>query len=221
MTGTDWQSANRMFLADVSGDGSADLIATRGNGEMIYCPNNASSNPNGRPFLGCDLVGSGWDTADRIFVADLSGDGAADILSTTPDGELRYFPNNAASNPDHKPFTGYTVVGTGWQTANRMYVADVSGDGAADILSTTADGELRYFPNNAGSNPDHKPFAGYTVVGTGWNTANRIFVSDYSGDGAADLLSTTPDGELRYFPNNAASNPDHKPFSGYKVTGTG
>ncbi|MCP2205584.1 glucosaminidase domain-containing protein, partial [Lentzea flava] len=65
---------------------------------------------------------------------------------------------------------------------------DFSGDGSADLVSTTTGGELRYFPNNAGSNAEGRPFEGYKVTGTGWETADRILEADLSGDGAADLL---------------------------------
>ncbi|MFE0028212.1 hypothetical protein, partial [Amycolatopsis sp. NPDC059021] len=43
-----------------------------------------------------------------------------DLLSTTPGGELRYFPNNRATNPGGGPFNTYQVTGSGWNTANRI-----------------------------------------------------------------------------------------------------
>ncbi|MFC4087255.1 FG-GAP repeat domain-containing protein, partial [Amycolatopsis samaneae] len=222
VTGSGWgPEVTRMFLADFSGDGSADLLATKKDGTLLWCPNNRATNPGGAPFMTCSVTGSGWNTANRMFVADFSGDGSADLLATTESGELRYFPNNRSTNAGGNPFNEYQVTGSGWNSANRMFVADFSGDGSADLLSTTASGELRYFPNNGSTNAGHNPFNDYIVTGSGWNTANRMFVADFSGDGSADLLSTTASGELRYFPNNRATNPGGAPFNTYQTTGSG
>jgi hypothetical protein len=45
---------------DVSGDGGADLLATKADGTLVYCPNNAAVNPNHQPFISCVDTGSGW-----------------------------------------------------------------------------------------------------------------------------------------------------------------
>jgi hypothetical protein len=216
-TGSGWDPDDRLFLADISGDGSDDLLATKPDGTLLYCPNNGASNPGGAPFTTCNTIGSGWQTATRMFVADFSGDHRADIVSMTADGQLRYFHNNGGAIP----FNSYIVTGTGFDTATGIWAADFSGDGAADLLTETSTGELRYFPNNASTNPGGVLFTNYIVTGTGFGTADRIFPIDLSGDGAADLLTTTTGGDLRYFPNNGSTNPGGALFTNYIDTGTG
>jgi hypothetical protein len=109
------------------------------------------------------------------MAADVSGDGAADILATKPDGSLWYYPNNSSTNPGHVPFVSGTNVGSGWAVYNRVMAADVSGDGSADILATKPDGSMWYYPNNSSTNPGHAPFVTGTQIGNAWAQYNRIF----------------------------------------------
>ncbi|WP_229813571.1 FG-GAP-like repeat-containing protein, partial [Lentzea flava] len=148
-----------------------------------------------------------------LFHRWLDGNGNFEYYTfgATPVRHLRANINNASL--DNHPNSAYRamrynrIVDDAPQPPKRKHTdMDFSGDGSADLVSTTTGGELRYFPNNAGSNAEGRPFEGYKVTGTGWETADRVLEADISGDGAADLLSTTPDGELRYFPNNASGN---------------
>jgi hypothetical protein len=77
------------------------------------------------------------------------------------------FPNNIGVSPD-RPY-GYNVdIGQGWGGFVSLLAADVSGDGSADVLGVDPDGQMRYYPNNSGSNPGGLPFTGGLVVGVGW-----------------------------------------------------
>ncbi|WP_163509110.1 transglycosylase SLT domain-containing protein [Fodinicola acaciae] len=209
---------------DVSGDGSADLLATKTDGSLIYCPNNAAVNPDHLPFMDCVTTGGGWQNATKVVEGDVSGDGSVDIVAAKSDGSLIYCPNNAAVNPDHLPFMDCAVTGSGWgSTVTHMFLGDVSGDGSADLLATKTDGSLIYCPNNAAVNPGHVPFLDCATTGGGWDPAHvtNIAVGDVSGDGSVDILATKTDGSLIYCPNNAATNPGHLPFMDCVTTGNG
>ncbi|WP_163509111.1 CHAP domain-containing protein [Fodinicola acaciae] len=209
---------------DVSGDGSADLLATKTDGSLIYCPNNAAVNPDHLPFMDCVTTGGGWQNATKVVEGDVSGDGSVDIVAAKSDGSLIYCPNNAAVNPDHLPFMDCAVTGSGWgSTVTHMFLGDVSGDGSADLLATKTDGSLIYCPNNAAINPGHLPFMDCVTTGGGWDPAHvtNIAVGDVSGDGSVDILATKTDGTLIYCPNNGAINPDHLPFMDCVTTGSG
>ena len=161
--------------SDVSGDGAGDVLAVAPDGSLWCYPNNAASNPGHLPFATGIQVGTGWDVYRQVTAADVSGDGAADVLAVTPDGSLWYYPNNAASNPGHLPFATGIQVGTGWDLYSVVMAADVSGDGFADVLAVKPDGSLWYYPNNAASNPGGLPFATGTQIGTGWDVYRTIF----------------------------------------------
>jgi hypothetical protein len=208
-------------VSDVSGDGHADLLATKPDGTLWYYPNNSDSNPGHLPFTTGTQIGTGWEVFDSAHAADVSGDGHADVLAIKPDGTLWYYPNNSSTNPGNLPFTTGTQIGTGWEVFNSAHAADISGDGHADLVATKPDGTLWYYPNNSDSNPGHVPFISGTQIGTGWQAFTTVSTADVSGDGHADILATKPDGTLWYYPNNSDSNPGHLPFTTGTQIGTG
>ncbi|WP_446210939.1 FG-GAP-like repeat-containing protein [Micromonospora sp. IBSANI012] len=211
-------------ISDVSGDGYADILATKPDSTLHYYSNNINSNPDNLPYISSRQIGSGWNTFNRVMSGDVSGDGYADVIATKPDGTLWYYPNNINSNPDNKPYnTGRQIGGPGWNTYNRVLLGDVSGDGYADIIATKPDGTLHYYSNNIKSNPDNLPYIGSREIGgPGWNAYNRVMIGDVSGDGYADLLATKPDGTLHYYSNNINSNPDNLPYiSSREIGGPG
>ncbi|MFG2105108.1 peptidoglycan DD-metalloendopeptidase family protein, partial [Micromonospora echinaurantiaca] len=123
-------------LSDVSGDGYADLLATKPDGTLHYYSNNINSNPDNRPFTTGREIGTGWNGLDRVMSGDVSGDGYADVIGTKPDGTLWYYPNNIRSNPDNRPYTSGREIGSGWNGFNRLLLGDVTGDAHADLIAT-------------------------------------------------------------------------------------
>ncbi|HEU5471971.1 MAG TPA: VCBS repeat domain-containing M23 family metallopeptidase [Actinophytocola sp.] len=132
----------------------------------------------------------GAAAADLERVSDFSGDGAADVLGVTADGNLLYYPNNNFA------LSSARQIGQGWGEFRHVMAADFSGDGAADVLGVTADGNLMYYPNN------NFALSAAVQIGHGWSEFQHVFASDFSGDGAADVLGVTADGNLLYYPNN-------------------
>jgi hypothetical protein len=63
-----WNAFNRVVSGDVSGDGYADVLATKPDGTLWYYPNNINSNANGEPYTGSRQIGgNGWNAYNRIF----------------------------------------------------------------------------------------------------------------------------------------------------------
>jgi hypothetical protein len=101
-----------VFLADLSGDGLADLVRV-GNGEVSYWPN------LGHGRFGTPVTMSGAPTLDRpdtfdtarIRLADVDGSGPADLVYLGPDGTCSAPERPAWCGRPPFPATGASPVG--------------------------------------------------------------------------------------------------------------
>ncbi|WP_394614778.1 FG-GAP-like repeat-containing protein [Lentzea sp. JNUCC 0626] len=164
--GSGFQEFTNVILGDVSGDGYADLLATRSDGTLHYFPNNINSNPERKPFLGRTEIGSGFAPFVQLRAGDVSGDGYADLIGVQGDGSLHYLPNNYNSNSD-RPFGNAYNVGSGFQIYNRIVLGDVTGDGYADLLATKSNGQLYRYANNINAN-NGTPYGFGEDIGSGF-----------------------------------------------------
>jgi len=141
-----------LYLADMSGDGLADLVRVR-NGECCYWPN------LGRRF-GAKVT---MDHAprfdhpdqfdhDRLRIADIDGTGTADLIYLHRDGARLYFNHsgNSWSSPSTVPVTPSANEARGVQ------VADLQGNGTACLAWSSplpGDRALRYVDLMGGRKP--------------------------------------------------------------------
>ncbi|GAA5084526.1 DNA-directed RNA polymerase subunit N (RpoN/RPB10) [Thermocatellispora tengchongensis] len=207
-------------VSDLTGDGFADVLAYRANGELLQYDNNMLINEGGRPYTGGRLIGEGWSAFKHVLAADVTGDGFAEAIAVNPEGTMYQYDNNILVNPDAKPYTAQREIGRGWQGFKKLMAADVSGDGSADILGISAENELWYYPNNRGSNPGGVPFTGGVKIGEGWDRFDKVLLGDVTGDRYADVLGVEPDGRMFLFPNYIGVSPA-RPFGENKVIGEG
>jgi hypothetical protein len=193
----------RMFypiMGDMDGDGKAEVLGVDENGTLH------AWHHDGRPLAACKKVGE----IDSVFktglhscfthpaMADLDGDGAAEILildwethsirawkvdgsaavardRRMPDGQLTKLPPQKHS---------------GYGSGGGISVADLGGDGVMDLFAGTTwfklkkDGQVeqvQMVPPIANGNPQS------TVTPT---------IADFDGDGLADILFGTTDGRV-------------------------
>ncbi|HLL65309.1 MAG TPA: sporangiospore maturation cell wall hydrolase GsmA [Micromonosporaceae bacterium] len=181
--------------ASMDGDGRAEIVHVDPNGTV-----RAFRNVNGLtgfPFPDRAVeIGSGFQPARTLF-ADLDGDGRTEVLHLADDGTLRAFRNVAGMAAF--PYTAApVVVGTSF-VAGRTYVADLDGDGRAELISTDAAGTVRAFRNINGLGGS--PYAAQpVVVGYGFDAA-RMGFADLNGDGRHEITLTDAAGTVRAFRN--------------------
>ncbi|MBU8898321.1 VCBS repeat-containing protein [Corallococcus sp. M34] len=127
-------SAYDLFVADVDGDGRADLIAKEKNspGNWYVARN------TGTGFLAQPTALSNWavSSADHdLFVADVNGDHRADLIAKERTGDKNW---KVALSTGLEFQAQTTPWLSGWAVNSsdfRLFVADVDGDGKADLIA--------------------------------------------------------------------------------------
>ncbi|HEY3972480.1 MAG TPA: FG-GAP-like repeat-containing protein [Candidatus Sulfotelmatobacter sp.] len=178
------QMAESVAVADVNGDGKPDIIVANQCQSSTSCNGTVGvliSNGDGT-FQSAVTYGSGGNDAESVAVADVNGDGKPDLLVAN------YCQLNACTG------TGLVgvLLGNGdgtFQTAatynaavQSVAVADVNGDGNADLLVAGASSVGVLLGNGNGT---FQPVVSY---GSGGFDAWSVAAADVNGDGKPDLV---------------------------------
>jgi hypothetical protein len=186
-------------VADVNGDGHADLVVSN------YCFSNSSctygtvdvllGNGDGT-FQSAVSYNSGGYYSRSVTVADLNGDGKPDLIVTSQ--------CNNSSNCDlgsvgvllgngDGTFQAASSYSTGGQSAYSAAAADVNGDGKLDVIvsdqcdysNDCGNGVVAVLLGN-GDGTLQTPF----VYNSGGMNTSSVLVKDVNGDGKPDILAT-------------------------------
>ncbi|WP_262386845.1 VCBS repeat-containing protein [Streptomyces sp. TRM49041] len=187
-------------LGDISGDGVADLLSLTQYGKLSLHQGYYGGHGAGD----ASWSGNGWQIYNKVLsTGDVTGDGKADVLARTPDGELYLYAGtgNAAG-----PLKSRVKVGRGWQIYDQLVgVSDANGDGIGDLYARTPSGDLYFY---AGSGDAAAPLKARVKVGNSWNTYNQLFsVDDVTGDGIAELWGRTTTGTTYFYLSDGAGRP--------------
>ncbi|SMH28420.1 beta strand repeat-containing protein [Azospirillum agricola] len=184
-------------VADVNGDGRADLIGFGNNAVYVAYGQADGTFANNHIAITNNFgAGNSWTNQD-VFprtVADVNGDGRADIIGFAYSSvQVALSRADGTFAPAMTALPGAYVYGSGFTSDNLSprSVADVNGDGRADLIGFgnnavyvaygQADGT---FANN------HIAITNNFGVGNGW-TNQDVFprtVADVNGDGRADII---------------------------------
>src|SRR5829696_1530418 len=183
---------NPLFLADITGDGKADIIGFGDTGVWTAIGNGDGTFQAPRVVLNdfCFLAG-GWHV-DRHprFLADITGDGKADIVGFGDAGVW-----TARSNGDGTfqapafvlPDLGFDQ---GWRVDKHpRFLADITGEGRADIVGFGDAGVWTALSNGDGSFQPHQFVLAEFGFDQGWQLEKHPrLLADLTGDGRADIV---------------------------------
>jgi hypothetical protein len=199
-------------VADVNGDGRADLVTVDTGGFVsVYL------GQTDRTFGPAIVSQNGFDSALHdevghypIDVADVNGDGRADLVTMHTSGTVYvfegsddgHFANGIPSlvdqvQPSLPSGTGHEPVG----------VADVTGDGKADLVTAHSSGTVYVFPGtDSGEFSAGVPSFAGALPSSLFNRDGYelIGVLDVTGDGKADLVTLYTDGWPHVYPGTAS-----------------
>lgn len=198
-------------VADVDGDGRGDLVSERA-GSVYVHPGHADGTfgPATESFAGtyasARLTGIGHLAID---VADVTGDGRADLVTQHSSGTAYVFPGLAtrkfgtAVASFAGTFAPALADGSGFEPIG---VADVTGDGRADLVALHTNGTANvYAGTKTGAfGTRTESFAGTMATSLFGGAGHDVFaVLDVDGDGHADLVTAGPDHVLGTYRGSA------------------
>jgi RHS repeat-associated protein len=184
-----WKNPNLKFI-DLTGDGHADILISE---DDVLCWHvslaEAGFGPEQRVRQALDeekgpkLVFA--DGSESIFIADLSGDGLADI-GRIRNGEVCYWPNlgygrfGAKVTMDNSPWFEAVDLFDG----RRVRLADTDGSGTADIIYFSSRGTQIYFNQSGNGWSERRTIEQFPPV----DHASSAMVVDLLGNGTACLV---------------------------------
>ncbi|MGY5778531.1 FG-GAP-like repeat-containing protein [Rhizobium sp. LEGMi135b] len=183
-------SGGNYKLTDMNGDGSADLIVV-GNNQAIQVALSTGS--------GFDP--SGWGTQNYralcqsqpvtattpIMISDVNGDGLSDIIAFC---DKVYVTLSTGTGFDNTEVWNTTFAGGNWSASNQRMLADVNGDGLADLVGVTANGVIASISNGHGfiDNIWNNNSLPWPNTGSGGATTTTRLMGDANADGLADMV---------------------------------
>jgi enterochelin esterase-like enzyme len=190
-------------LADVNGDGRADIVGFSSAGvyESLATAGGHFATPTFE-LAAFGTIAGGW-SSDNTYpreLADVNGDGRADIVGFGADGVYV----SLATGGGHfaMPTFELAAFGTnagGWSSQD-LYprtLADVNGDGKADIVGFGADGVYVSLATGGGhfASPTFQ-LSAFGANAGGWNSDNTYprQLADISGDVKADIVGFAANG---------------------------
>ena len=149
-------------LGDLTGDGRADIVTRDSTGILrLYRTTGSTTNQIVAPPA---QIGTGWNGLD-LWMADLTGDGRADIVTRDSTGILRLYRTTGSTT--NQIVAPPVRIGVGWNGLD-LYLGDLTGDGRADIVTRDSTGILRLY-RTTGSTTADRIVASPVQIGTGWN----------------------------------------------------
>jgi hypothetical protein len=182
------------LVADVNGDGRADVVGFGKYGTYVSLSTGTSFAPVTRWIANYGTVVGGWTSQDKYprALADVNKDGRADVVGF---GNAGVYVSLATSSNTFAPpalwIRAFGAAAGGWtsQTLFPRLVADVDGDGRADVVGFSKYGAYVSLSTGTSFLPATRWIANYGTVVGGWTSQNLLprMLADVNGDGKADI----------------------------------
>jgi GH25 family lysozyme M1 (1,4-beta-N-acetylmuramidase) len=219
-----WSTYDPIVAAgDLNGDGKADLLERLPDGSMSF-----SAGTSAGSLARAVPISQGWAGYNLIVGAgDLNNDGVSDILARDGSGNLTFFAGKGTTGTGGAWSSGLNPgvpVSAGWSGFKAIIApGDMNGDGKPDLLAEDYDGNLIFFAGTGRTGVGGEWSSGFgsgVPVSAGWNGFSSVVgVGDMDGDGHPDLMATSADGTLSFFPGTGATGAGGAWSSGLRSDG--
>jgi hypothetical protein len=173
-----WDRFTWVGAADLNGDGLADVVAIDSNGAMYVAQHSGRYDGPNTLNPGLTVINTGWQINDLVFVYDYNGDGFDDILARRAGTGTTYVYFNNGGISGTGTLRAPVSIMSGGQGDSFEGIADVNMDGLPDFVYVSG-GYMAMIALNGGSSG---------VLGYGWETIDRIVLTDVDNDGLTDIL---------------------------------
>ena len=185
------------YMADVNGDGRADVVGF-GNAGVWVSLANASGDGFESPQLWVNNFGydaGGWRTSMHPrYLADVNGDGRADVVGFGNAGVWVSLANTSGNGFESPQLwvANFGYNAGGWRVeAHPRFVVDVNADGRADVVGFGTAGVWVSLANTSGNGFEQPQLwvnnFGYNAGGWRVDQHPRL-LADVNGDGRADVV---------------------------------
>ncbi len=165
------------FCSDIDGDGRADLVVLNGGSISVMRSTGSSFGPIETAWP------QGFNGAHGNLFGDVDGDGKADLVGLA-DGYVAVLHGTGSTSQgllaNYSNWYGQSYYGT-----HGTYLADVDGDGKADLVALNDDGV--WVIRSTGSSFAGPPIRWWSSAFYG--TRPSTFMGDIDGDGRADMVA--------------------------------
>jgi hypothetical protein len=195
---TDWDTpggwlvaSHPRLLADLTGEGRADIVGFGDAGVWTALSKGGGLFADPRFVLADFGVKSSWRVEKHPrLLADLTGDGRADIVGFGDAGVFTALSNGDGTFQAPKFVLADFGVRSGWQVEKHpRFLADLTGDGKADIVGFGDAGVFVALGNGDGTFRPPKLVLADFGVKSGWRVEKHPrFLADITGDGKADIV---------------------------------
>jgi hypothetical protein len=175
-------NSNQFALADVNGDGLADVVMPGPAGSQSLSIMLGQANGQlGAPTVTPNLI------AGLMVAGDVNGDGFVDIVSATSvtgSPLISVLLNDGKGNFRQGPTLPFTGV-----FPECLTLQDMDGDGKPDLLFSVIDTQSLYFVKNLGNGS----FAPPVLIASPTGALSAFVVGDFTGDGKPDIAYALAD----------------------------
>ena len=190
-------SRHPRMLADLTGDGKADIIGFGDDGVWVSISKGDGTFEPARYALANFGFNQGWRVESHPrFAVDLTGDGKADIVGFGNAGVWVALNNGDGSFGEARFIIADLGVDHGWRVDQHpRFLADLTGDGRADIVAFGNDGVWVALNNGDGSFAAPRFVIANLGFNQGWRVDQHVrLLADITGDKKADIIAFGNDG---------------------------
>jgi hypothetical protein len=194
LTDTQWVGEG-----DFTGSGFADIAVIKTNGDFLIYQNAAVLDASGNSSFKAPVkVGGGW-SVDKVFITDVDGDGKDDIVFRKPGTGDLYALGSTYTSTSGFTFSNLGLAASVDKNDSWYEAADLTGDGIPELIWRNSAGTLFAYDTTYNNGTNVAPGKIYTL-GTGWNSATAIAISDVTQDGKPDFVYRDSSNNLRVLP---------------------